>query len=100
MPASEVRTARNRRGGPVWPPEPPTQGRPYGFTDCKGSWNFNRRHEDSHRQERGGSSCLRVSYEKYAFPRVSAGGHDFSRTLPVFIRSGEPQDHENFAVKT
>ncbi len=36
---------RGCRGGPVWPPEPPTQGRPYGFTDCKGSWDFHRRHE-------------------------------------------------------
>src|SRR5439155_26148088 len=28
----------------MWPPEvrAPTQGRPYGFTDCKGSWNFHR----------------------------------------------------------
>src|SRR6266496_2329631 len=32
--------ARNRRGGPMWPPEPPTQARPYGFTDGKGELNF------------------------------------------------------------
>jgi len=40
----DVGRARNRRGGPMWPPglRAPTQGRPYGFTDGKGSWNFHR----------------------------------------------------------